>query len=190
MLTADGTAQVVTITINGANDAAVISGATSGDVVEAGGVANGTPGTPTATGNLTATDVDNRPTAGRRCRPATGDGFGTYAMTAAGVWTYTLDNNNPTVQALNGTATLTDSFTAMTADGTAQVVTVTINGANDAAVISGVTSGSGGRGRRRGQRHAGTPTATGISIRTDVDNAGDSWQAVPAGADHLRHLQR
>ena len=32
-------------------------------------------------------------------------------MTAAGVWTYTLDDDDPDVQALNGTATLTDTFT-------------------------------------------------------------------------------
>ena len=50
---------MVTITINGANDAAVISGDTTGTVIEAGGVANGTPGTPTATGDLNSTDVDN-----------------------------------------------------------------------------------------------------------------------------------
>ena len=55
-----GTAtQLVTITINGTNDAAVISGATTGTVVEAGGVNNATPGTPTATGDLNSTDVDN-----------------------------------------------------------------------------------------------------------------------------------
>ena len=49
------------------------------------------------------------------------------------MWTYTLDDNDAAVQALNGAATLTDSFTVTTADGTAQVVTVTIDGANDAA---------------------------------------------------------
>ena len=49
----------MTITINGANDAAVITGTATGTVVEAGGVANGTPGTPTATGDLNSTDVDN-----------------------------------------------------------------------------------------------------------------------------------
>ncbi len=48
--TVDGTPQVVTVTINGTNDAAVISGDLTGTVIEAGGVANGTPGTPTATG--------------------------------------------------------------------------------------------------------------------------------------------
>ena len=57
--TVDGTSQVVTITIDGANDAAVITGPATGTVVEAGGVANGTPGTPTATGDLNSTDVDN-----------------------------------------------------------------------------------------------------------------------------------
>ena len=61
----------MTITINGANDAAVISGDITGTVLEAGGVANGTPGTPTATGDLNAADVDNPPTPGRRsARPA------------------------------------------------------------------------------------------------------------------------
>ena len=55
-------------------------------------------------------------------------------MTAAGVWTYTLDNNNPAVQALNGAATLTDTFNVLTVDGTAQVVTIIINAMDDPAV--------------------------------------------------------
>ena len=63
-------------------------------------------------------------------------------MTAGGTWTYTLDNGNATVQALNVGGTLTDTFNVTTADGTAQLVTVTIHGANDAAVITGTTSGS------------------------------------------------
>ena len=57
--------------------------------------------------------------------------------------------------------TLTDTFTAITVDGTTQLVTITIHGTNDAAVITGTTSGSVRRGRRRRQRHAGHPTATG-----------------------------
>ena len=100
--TVDGTAQLVTITINGANDAAVITGAATGSVTEAGGVDNGTPGTPTATGDLNSTDVDNPDDlwepVGTPLRSA--NGFGTYTLTAAGVWTYTLDNNNAAVQAL------------------------------------------------------------------------------------------
>ena len=92
---------MVTITINGANDAAVISGATTGAVVEAGGVDNATPGTPTATGDLNSTDVDNPADTWRRsARRASANGYGT-TVTAAGVWTYTLDNSNAAVQALN-----------------------------------------------------------------------------------------
>ena len=43
--------------------------------------------------------------------------------------------------------TLTDSFTVTTVDGTAQMVTITIDGANDAAVISGTHSRLRDRGR-------------------------------------------
>ncbi len=46
------------------------------------------------------------------------------------------------MQALNAGDILIDSFTATTIDGTAQLVTLTINGANDAAVITGDTSGA------------------------------------------------
>ena len=63
-------------------------------------------------------------------------------MTAAGVWTYTLDNTNSTVQALNAGGTLTDTFTVTTVDGTTQLVTITITGNNDTAVISGTTTGA------------------------------------------------
>ena len=172
-LTADGTAQVVTITITGTNDAAVISGDTSGTVVEAGGVNNGTPGIPTATGDLNATDVDNLPNDSWQpvaAGAATTNGYGTYALTAAGVWTYTLDDNNPTVQALNGAATLTDSFTALTADGTAQIVTITIAAQNDAAVISGATSGTVVEAGGVNNATPGTPIAAGDLNSADVDN--------------------
>ena len=97
-------------------------------------------------------------------------GFSSYTVTAAGVWTYTLDNSNPAVQALNVGQTLTDTFTAITVDGTPQVVTITINGANDAAVISGATSGSVTEAGGVANGTPGTPTATGDLNSTDVDN--------------------
>ena len=84
--TVDGTAQLVTITINGANDAAVISGVANGSVTEAGGVANGTPGIPIATGDLNSTDVDNPSDAWTAVGTATAStkGYGSYTLTAAG----------------------------------------------------------------------------------------------------------
>src|SRR4029077_6178847 len=110
--TIDGTVQLVTITIHGTDDSAVISGDLSGTVLEAGGVANGTPGIPTATGDLDAADDDSPPDWTPVGTPTTGDnGYGTYTLTAAGVWTYTLDDSNAAVQALNAGDTLTDTFT-------------------------------------------------------------------------------
>ncbi|WP_306577633.1 VCBS domain-containing protein [Bradyrhizobium sp. SRS-191] len=178
--TIDGTAQVVTITINGVNDAAVVSGTTSGAVSEAGGVGNGTPGTPTATGTLTDSDVDNAAnTFSAVATPtASAGGYGTYTMSSGGVWTYALDNGNPTVQALNAGAVLTDTFTVTTIDGTAQVVTITINGANDAAVVSGTTSGAVTEAGGINNGTPGTPVAMGTLTDSDVDNPANTFTAV------------
>ena len=144
---------------------------------EAGGVANATLGTTTATGTLTDTDVDDAPNTFTAVRSPTksAGGYGTFTMTAAGVWTYTLDNANSAVQALNVGDTLTDSFTVTTVDGTAQVVTVTISGSNDAAIISGTTTGSV---IEAGGATPGTPTATGTLTDTDVDNPPNTFTAV------------
>jgi VCBS repeat-containing protein len=127
--------EAIIVNVTAQNDAAAISGTTSGSVTEASGVANGTPGTPQANGNLDADDVDNPDdswTAASGART-----YGSYTLGTDGAWTYTLDDNNAAVQALNTASTpLTDTFTAVTVDGTQQVVTITINGANDAAVLS------------------------------------------------------
>src|SRR5436190_1244891 len=110
-------------------------------------------------------------------------------MTAAGVWTYTLNNNDSAVQALNNGGTLSDTFTVHTADGTAQLVTITIDGTNDAAVISGTAAGTVVEAGGVGNADAGTPTANGTLSDSDVDNATNSFQAAAAAAasDHSLH---
>ena len=147
--TVGDTQQLVTITITGRNDAAVISGNFIGPVVEAGGVDNRTPGTPTATGDLNSTDVDgNNPSdawIAVGTATASTKGYGTYTLTAAGLWTYTLDNSNADVQARNVGQILSDTFTVTTVDGTSKVVIIIISGTNDAAVISGDTTGAWSR---------------------------------------------
>ena len=142
--TVDGTAQLVTVTINGANDAAVITGDIAGSVVEAGGVANGTPGTSFVVGNLDAADVDNTPDSWTAIETPTrsAGNYGTFTIDAAGQWVYILDDDNAAVQALNVGGTLTDTFTAVTVDGTPQLVTITITGADDAPVITGTATGA------------------------------------------------
>ncbi len=68
--------------------------------------------------------------------------YGTFTLATNGIWTYTADNTQTAIQQLGSGQSLTDSFTAVSADGTLSVpVTVTINGTNDAPVIGGVSSG-------------------------------------------------
>ena len=109
-------------------------------------------------------------------------------MTAAGVWTYTLDNANSAVQALNVGGTLTDTFTVTTVDGTAKLVTITITGSNDAAIISGTTTGSvieavaspmPRRARRPRPAHSPIPTST---IRPTPSRQLGRRRAMPATA--------
>jgi VCBS repeat-containing protein len=180
---ADGTAKTINVTISGTNTAAVISGPVVGAVTEAGGVANAIAGTPTATGTLSSTDVDGASNAFTAVTTGTTSisGYGTYTMTANGVWTYTLNNNNITVQALTTGAKLQDTFTITAADGTPQTITVTITGTNDAAVISGAITGDVIEAGGVANAVAGTPTATGTLLSSDVDGLGNTFTAVTAG---------
>src|SRR5688572_6799768 len=130
--TADGTTKDVTITINGANDAAVITGTASDSVTEKSGVLNGTAGDASASGDLDATDVDS--SAAFAVQAGVVKTYGTFSIDASGAWSYTLDDNNAAVQGLNTGDTLTETVTVATADGTTKDVTITINGANDAPI--------------------------------------------------------
>ena len=147
-------------------------------------MANAVPGVPVASGDLDAADVDNTSDAWQAVAAgaATTNGYGTYALSAAGVWTYTLDDSDPAVQALNVGQMPTDTFTAVTADGTAQLVTITITGADDAAEISGDIIGTVVEADGINNGTPGVPTATGDLNSADVDNTSDAWQAVAAGA--------
>ncbi len=183
-VTVDGTTQLVTITISAQNDTPTITGDASGDVTEAGGVANGTPGNVDDTGNIDSGDLDNTDDAWQAvlAGTASANGYGTYELTAAGVWTYTLDDSDAAVQALNGAATLTDTFDALTEDGTIQTVTITIHAQNDTAAITGDSAGDV---TEAGGLNNGTPgdaDDTGNLDSTDIDNTNDAWQAVAAGA--------
>ena len=73
------------------------------------------------------------------------NGYGTLVLNADGSYTYTLNNANPTVNALNDNSTpLTDSFTYTLTDGdgstTTATLTITINGKNDAPVDGNETN--------------------------------------------------
>jgi len=165
----------VDFTINGTNDNAVISGTLNGSATEASGVNNGTAGS-NATGTATDTDVDNTPNTFQAVgTPQTSDsGYGSWTVDAGGHWVFNVNESNAAVQALNVGGTLTDTFTIHTADNTAQIITVIINGANDAAVVTGVTTGSVTESGDTGP--AGS--ANGSLDDTDVDNTSHLFQAV------------
>ena len=164
--TEDGTTQTVTVTINGANDAAMISGDTT-DMVDENVPSD------MASGNLNSTDVDDDDDVWQEVATGTDSigGFGTFSVGTDGAWTYTLDDTNSDVDELNVNDTLTDTFTATTTDGTTQTVTITINGANDAAVVTGDTSGTA----TEAGVMAGS-NASGDLDHTDVDNTDNVWQ--------------
>ena len=70
-------------------------------------------------------------------RPATAGTYGTFAIDAAGAWTYTASSAHNEFVA--GT-TYTDTFSVTSADGTTTTVTINILGTNDAAVLSAATT--------------------------------------------------
>ncbi len=130
----DGTAlETITVDITGRNDDATITGDTSGAVVEAGGVKNGTPGTPGASGDLDVNDVDTGEAVFQAVAQAKLAGiYGNFTFDEmTGGWTYALDQSKADLLAQN--QQVTDQLTVKSLDGTAsQTITVNITGANDA----------------------------------------------------------
>ena len=146
----DGTTQDISITITGSNDAAVIT-STDGTIAE---------GTTTVSATATHTDVDanNNDNVFTEVTDAAST-YGTYTITDAGVWTYTLDNDNATVDALGAGQSATDTITVSAEDGTTQDISITITGSNDAAVITSTD----------GTIAEGTTTVSATATHTDVD---------------------
>ena len=54
---------------------------------------------------------------------------------ASGAWTYTADNSLEAMQSLGADEDLTDTITVLSADGTEQDITITIDGSNDAPEV-------------------------------------------------------
>ena len=134
------THQTYSVTLNGANDTATVGGTTSGAVTEDNNVDPS--GHLIADGTLTVHDADTgQASFTAQSSTAGSNGYGTFTLDAAGHWTYSVDNGLTDVQHLNNGDTLTDSFTAISADGSAsEVVTVTIHGVNEPTSANLVSS--------------------------------------------------
>ncbi|AZO56247.1 hypothetical protein EJ077_24630 [Mesorhizobium sp. M8A.F.Ca.ET.057.01.1.1] len=140
-VSSDGTAsQLVTVTIHGTNDVPVIGGVSTGSVTE--DVATDASNHLNTSGALTINDVDQGQS-NFTAQASFAGTYGTFTLDASGNWTYSADDAQTAIQQLGAGQSITDSFTAVSSDGTAsQLVTVTIHGTNDVPVIGGVSTGS------------------------------------------------
>ena len=125
--------QVVVVTVSGTNDAAVITGTTTGSITEDSGAQ--------ITGQLTATDVDAGATliwSGDANEVITTGTYGSFVIGAGGAWSYVLNNANPYTNALAEGEGVGDAFLATVTDdkGASATVLVAVNitGTNDAPV--------------------------------------------------------
>jgi VCBS repeat-containing protein/parallel beta-helix repeat protein len=132
VVSADGTRTTVTVNITGTNDGAVISGDTTKAVTEGDTVA-----AISTSGTLTISDVDGAATFVAQSNVAGSNGYGKFTIGANGAWSYLADTAH---NEFGAGQTYTDSITVAAADGTTQVVTVTITGTNDGAVLSSATA--------------------------------------------------
>ncbi|WP_253398836.1 VCBS domain-containing protein [Methylorubrum extorquens] len=167
----DGTAgRSIIVTVTGTNDVPTISGQTSGSVVE--------DTTTTTSGSFIATDIDRGES--RFQQVADVDllkTYGSFAFDAAtGQWSYALDHAK--ADSLTAGQVVHDKLTVKSLDGTAsEVIDVTITGTNDAASISGQTTGS--------VTEDTTTSTSGKLIVTDVDTGEARFQSV-ADADLVK----
>ncbi|PNH95404.1 VCBS domain-containing protein [Vibrio diazotrophicus] len=165
----------ITVYGSGANDP--ILAADTASAQESGVSVTGT----NPTGNLfTAADTNagfvtnvqygaNSETVGSGATDITIDGtFGTLTISGDGSYSYAVDNSNATVDALNSTQSLTETFTYTVGNSldsglSASSLTITINGANDEIVATDDTLAVAANDSARGGNV--------VSNDTDVDNA-------------------
>ena len=129
------TTNTLTVTINGTNDAPVLAAATV-NVAEDSAVTSGTLPMPT--------DADVHDVVNFTPLSNAAGSYGTFSVDANGNYTYTLNTSLPAVQGLGLGESLTDSFTVTVSDnhgGTSStVVTMSINGSNDAPTVAAATA--------------------------------------------------
>ena len=165
----------VTFNINGVNDAIVASNNTA-SATEASGINNATAGT-NPTGNVLTNDADRDSGDTKTVSSSTGNIAGTYGtlnLSSSGAYTYTVNNGNAAVDALNSGQTLTDTFSYTVQDGGGNTstasLTVSINGQNDRPTAVADT----GTAVELGSAVAGS-NATGNVLDNDTDaDAGET----------------
>ncbi len=186
--------EVASITVTAVNDNPTAASDTA-TAVEAGGTNNGTAGT-NPTGNVLTndSDVDSGDTrsvtgvaAGAQVSAAgsvnigVNGSFGSINIAANGSYTYTVDNNNASVQALRTSSnTLQDVFTYTITDAggltSSTQITITIQGANDAPNEIALVNNSGTNLVNNGSFETNNGTSGGASTGGGITVSG--WTAI------------
>jgi VCBS repeat-containing protein len=158
--------QLVTVTITGSNDAAVLSSASV--------TLSETNAPLTTGGTLTISDVDSAATFFAQTNTA--GSYGQFSIGTGGAWTYVANSAHNEFAA--GT-TYTDTFAVSSADGTLTSVTVHIAGSNDSPTIT-----SNGGGATASINVAENTTAVSTVAATDVDLPAQTLSySIVGGAD-------
>ena len=127
-----------------------------------------------ATGALSVSDPDAGEM-GFRPQTETRGTYGTFTLGAGGVWTYTLDNDDPDTDALGEGQTATDTFTAFTTDGTLIEVLVIVTGADEVTQEATANATIGGTSQGRVEEDdSNANVATGTLTVFDPD-ADEDW---------------
>jgi len=120
------------------------------------------------TGLLNVTDPDaNQATI--QVQANTAQTYGSFSIESNGQWSYSLDNSNSLVQALNQDVTAVENITVRSADGTSHTISITITGQNDEAVF-----GSGNGIDTANINNNQTDAITGNVNLSDADSNADT----------------
>ncbi|MDD9196281.1 retention module-containing protein, partial [Aliivibrio sp. S3MY1] len=168
--------QEVVITINGTNDEPVISGTSTGRVVE--------DLLDSADGQLIAIDADEGDSVSWSVAAPNLGTYGTLAIDGTGKWTYSIDNNLSSTQSLSLGETQTETFEVVADDGNGgqvtHIITIDVTGTNDHPKITDTSVISGA------VEHRGTESSTGDLVFEDVDTLDThTWAIQPNSNSEL-----
>ncbi|MEW6997235.1 VCBS domain-containing protein, partial [Colwelliaceae bacterium BS250] len=176
----------LTVNITGTNDLPVISGSSTGAVIEKG---SSNAGTAEVTGTLIATDPDTGDTL-TWAVPSGAGVYGDLTLDQHGHWHYSLDNTaGGAADNLAAGQHAQESFWATATDSSGVAVThkiyVGVTGSNDLPVISGSSTGAV---IEKGSSNAGTAEVTGTLTATDPDTGDTLTWAVTNSAGTYGNL--
>ncbi|WP_349266997.1 VCBS domain-containing protein [Veronia pacifica] len=130
LIATDGTEQIITIAVNGTDTTAIIRGESQSTLLKHHTSGNGIV-------NLYDPDAETQPTLPDKQHAGN---FGTLTTHTSGTWQYSVAPDD--IRPLNDNEQAQDIFTITASDGSQHQIVITVTGADDAPVVSGLFSES------------------------------------------------